>query len=83
MIGFTSAFANTIKEIFDKHIPNEYQTLFYEIIDSCMTKDNTLYYTWYKDDGSYEDLVKILKENGFEVEEDYEDCASIGLIISW
>ena len=83
MIGFTASFANTIKEIFYKNIPQKYQEVFYEILDESVNNNNTLYHTWYYDDGPYGDLVKILKENGFGVEEDYEDCASIGLIITW
>lgn len=83
MVGFTSGFANIIKEIFYNNIPQKYQEVFYKIIEESMCNNDELYYTWYKDEGPYGDLIKILKENGFEVEEDYEDCHSIGLIITW
>lgn len=82
MVGFTAAFANTILKIF-KNIPQKYCGVFYEILDEAINNNDTLYYDWYHNDGPYGDLIKILKENGFEVKEDYEDCYCTGLTITW
>ena len=81
MIGFTAAYAKTINEIFYKHIPKKYQDVFYQILTQAASGALSVDYIWYFEDGPYGDLVQILKENGFGVEEIYEDCHSIILLI--
>ena len=83
MIGFTSAYAKTISEIFHKHIPEKYQDVFYQILTQSALGGLNVDYVWYFEDGPYGDLMQILKENGFYVEEVYEDCHCVDLLIAW